>query len=90
MLKIKTSKRAAQVLKRVPPKHGRQLIARIEELARKTDAPDVRPVSGHPPYLRVTAGEYRIIYHIEGDTLYVEIIGKRNDDEVYRQLRRLD
>jgi mRNA interferase RelE/StbE len=39
-------------------------------------------------YWRVDIGEYRIIYEVEGNTLCIILIGKRNDDEVYKKLRR--
>ena len=38
--------------------------------------------------LRVDSGEYRIVYTVTEDTLRVVLIGKRNDDEVYRRLER--
>ena len=41
------------------------------------------------PYRRADIGEYRIVYRVEGDCLKVALIGKRNDDEVYRQLKSL-
>ena len=89
MLKIKLSKEAGKFLKRVPPKHGRQLVAKITSLAGDPHPSDSKELKGYPlPWRRATAGEYRIIYRVEGDTLFVEIVGKRNDDEVYRQLKR--
>lgn len=45
---------------------------------------DAKHIHGHPGYRRVDVGEYRIIYAVEADTVKVAVIGKRNDDEVYR------
>jgi len=39
------------------------------------------------PYRRADIGEYRIVYRVEEDCLKVALVGKRNDDEVYRQLK---
>ena len=39
-------------------------------------------------FRRADVGEYRIVYRVEGDILKVALIGKRNDDDVYRQLKR--
>jgi mRNA interferase RelE/StbE len=90
MLKIRSSKEVGKFLKHVPPKHGRQLIAKISSLAHDPCPPDSKELKGFVlPLRRATAGEYRIIYYVEGDTLFVEIVGKRNDDEVYRRLRHL-
>lgn len=38
---------------------------------------------------RVDVGEYRIVYEANETTLILIVIGKRNDDEVYKQLGRL-
>jgi mRNA interferase RelE/StbE len=35
-------------------------------------------------------GEYRVIYRISGDTVEVLLVGKRNDDEVYKDWKRLN
>ena len=37
---------------------------------------------------RAYIGEYRIIYRVENEDLLVLVIGKRNDDEVYKILNR--
>jgi len=34
-------------------------------------------------------GEYRIIYRISSETIFITLVGKRNDDDVYRRMRRL-
>jgi mRNA interferase RelE/StbE len=89
MLRIDLHKPAARFLDRLPPKPRRQLSVKIHQLAADPHPPDSKPLKGFDyPYLRATAGEYRIIYGVEGDRLHVFIVGKRNDDEVYRQLRR--
>ena len=90
MLRIDLHKPAARFLDRLPPKHRRQLSVKVHQLAADPHPPDAKPLKGFAcSYLRATAGEYRIVYGVEDDTLHVFIIGKRNDDEVYRQLRRL-
>jgi len=41
------------------------------------------------PYFRADVGEYRVIYEIENDTMFLFIlIGKRNDDDIYKKLSR--
>jgi len=39
-------------------------------------------------YYRVDVGEYRIVYRVEGDCLKVALAGKRNDSEIYEQLKK--
>lgn len=90
MLRINIAKRAQKFLDQLPPKHGQQLAAKLLQLRNDPVPPDSKELKGYElPLLRATAGEYRIIYRVEGDTLFVELVGKRNDDEVYRQLRRM-
>jgi mRNA interferase RelE/StbE len=44
---------------------------------------------GFAPLRRLKAGEYHIIYVIEENTVFVRLIGKRNDDEIYKALERV-
>ena len=94
MPKVELYRPAAKFLQNLPPKQARQVASKItalrEELAPESARrpSDVKPLKGYP-YWRADVGEYRIIYHVAGDTLHVPLIGKRNDDEVYRRLHRL-
>jgi mRNA interferase RelE/StbE len=49
-----------------------------------------KALAGYAEYYRVDSGEYRIVYYFDSDADLVEVIlvGKRNDDEVYKQLQR--
>jgi mRNA interferase RelE/StbE len=87
MLRIEYSRQAEKVLRRVPPKHGRQLATKITALSRDPYPPDSANLVG-APFRRADIGEYRIIYDIQGHTLQIILVGKRNDAEVYRRLRR--
>jgi len=52
---------------------------------------DTKELSGYSGYYRVDSGDYRIVYRFNSQEDLVEIllVGKRNDDEVYKQLKRL-
>jgi len=50
--------------------------------------PDSEHLTGFP-YRRASIGEYRIIYRVEEETLRIPLIHKRNDDEVYKRLKRM-
>jgi mRNA interferase RelE/StbE len=93
MLKIKFSKRAADfltTLQRSQPKHAKQIARKLHDLQDKDGiVHDVKELIGMSPYKRADQGEYRIVFVVEDGTLVVELIGKRNDDEVYRQLKRV-
>ena len=73
---------------RYPAKVHRQITVRIFLLGREPRPPDAKRVgSGY----RVDVGEYRILYTVDDQAhmVRVELVGARNDDEVYRQARRL-
>jgi mRNA interferase RelE/StbE len=52
---------------------------------------DIKQLKGYPNYYRVDSGEYRIVYCYkpENDLIEVILVGKRNNDEVYKKLERL-
>ena len=88
MRKLDLSRRSRKFLDSLPPKQFRQVVNKVFALMEDPEPPDSKVLAGFP-YRRADMGEYRIIYRIEGDILKVTLIGKRNDDEIYRELRRL-
>jgi len=88
MRRIELSKEARKDIGKLPPKHARQISTKLFELAANPAPADSVVLKGHDTYRRATQGEYRIIYEFDDDLLSVLIVGKRNDDEVYRRLER--
>ena len=88
MLKINLSKRADKMLGKIPAKQQKQIAARIKQLAIDPATLPTVELKGYAPWRRAKAGEYRIVYLIDGDELKVSLIGKRNDNEVYRLIER--
>lgn len=82
------SKSASSFLESLPAKQYKQIVERIFGLRGNQEPHDSRRLSGHPGYKRIDQGEYRIVFYVEKDVVRVPFIGKRNDDEVYRQLSR--
>ena len=91
MLQIRFSNQATKFLNRLIPKHRKQIAGKINELKSDPFPQDSKTVKDHPPYLRADIGEYRLIYKTEEDGLFllIAIIGKRNDDHVYKLSRRI-
>lgn len=87
MLKLDITKEVMKFLSRLPAKQYRQVLNKILALMEDPEPPDAAPLVGYP-YRRADVGEYRIIYRVEEDCLKVALVGKRNDDEIYRILRR--
>lgn len=88
MLILVLGKVAKKFLSRLPPKQFDQVDKKVTALRNAPFPQDSGLLKGFRWY-RVTAGEYRIVYNVRGNILDVPIIGKRNDDEVYKQLKRL-
>ena len=87
MLRVNLSRQAAKLLKKLSLKHARQVATKITELRSNPYPHDSLKLKGYA-YHRTDIGEYRIVYQVEEETLEILIIGKRNDDEVYKQLKR--
>jgi mRNA interferase RelE/StbE len=75
-------------LSNYPPKHFKQVTLSILGLLRNATPHDSATLTGHPHWRRIDVGEYRVIYHFDADTVHVSVVGKRNDAEVYRLLKR--
>lgn len=90
MLKIEISKRAEKFIRKLPAKQARQIALKLNELRSNPEPHDSQKLKGYDKYRRADIGEYRIVYFVrESVVLIVALIGKRNDDEVYKQLKRL-
>lgn len=87
MYKIAITKSAGKFIKKLPPKQYRQVVSSILALRENPTPDDSKQLSGYPEYRRVDIGEYRIIYRFDNDTVYIAVIGKRNDDEVYKRFK---
>lgn len=88
MLLLKPSKAAVRFIEDLPPKQFRQLWLKVLGLLVDPFPSDSQKLKGYD-FHRVDFGEYRIVYEANDTTLTLILIGKRNDDEVYKQLGRL-
>lgn len=90
MLRISYSRAARKAIGGWPGKHARQIARKIEELRSDPEPPDSRPLKGTlRPFLRVDAGEHRIVYRVEGEELLIAAVGRRNDDAIDREFGRV-
>ena len=85
-LKLLATKQAHAFLDTLPPKQFRQVFRKVLALLEDPRPHDTEQLKGYP-FLRNDVGEYRIIYDIQGDTLRLILVGKRNDDEIYKRLK---
>lgn len=88
MRRIDFSRQAEAFLRKLPAKHARQIAEKIVALAAEPGGGAIEPLKGHPPLMRLKAGEHRVIVEIDAERLDVLLIGKRNDDEVCKLVER--
>ncbi len=91
MAKLDGLQTVLDFLKGLQPKIAGQIAKKVLALNVDPLPNDSKQLIGYPGYYRVDSGEYRIVYNFNPDEDLVEIIlvGKRNDDEVYKKLERL-
>lgn len=89
MLRIDIGKRAEKYLRTLPKKHVRQVSLKLIELQRDPEPNDSKELV-NSAFRRTDVGEHRIVYTFSATTLFIPLIGKRNDDDVYRRLRRME
>lgn len=83
----------AKVLEDFAPKQYKQIMTKIVSLAANPKPQDCKNLQGgHTDGYRIDQGEYRILYYLvapsEGRPGEVQVfrVGKRNEDEIYRNL----
>lgn len=87
MLKINFTRRVENFLKNLQSKQAKQIAKKIMELRCNPFPQDVKKLI-NTSYMRADVGEYRIIYFSDKEVLNVVLVGKRNDNEVYKELKR--
>jgi mRNA interferase RelE/StbE len=73
------------------PKIGAQIAKQVLALNVDPLPADSEQLSGYQGFYRVDSGEYRIVYRFfsEQDLVEVILLGRRNDDDAYKRLKRL-
>ncbi len=69
-------------------KHKNQIANKLILLKTNPRPNDSKKLSYYN-YYRCDIGEYRIIYNFNDEHVYILVIGHRNDNDVYKRLRRL-
>lgn len=83
---IRLTKSAEKDLYDLPPKQFKQVVKKIFSLQSNPIPQDCKMLQGYSGNYRVDQGEFRILYWIIEGEIRIFKVGKRNDDEVYRNL----
>ena len=87
-MKLDITNDALKFVQNLQHKQYKQIVNKIFDLLKNARPHDSIQLKGSPFY-RTDIGEYRIIYSFDVNTVTVVLVGKRNDNEVYRQFDRL-
>jgi mRNA interferase RelE/StbE len=87
MRKLEITRDAYKFVLDLDAKPFRQVVRKMFSLLSDPQTADASKMRGYD-YWRVDIGEFRIVYHFDDENTYVVLIGKRNDDEVYKNLDR--
>jgi mRNA interferase RelE/StbE len=87
MRKLVLAKGIVKDLDELQPKQYRQVVSAILDLLTEPCPHYSKALEG-TGYRRLAIGEYRVIYRADEESVHVLVVGKRNDDEVYRRLER--
>lgn len=85
-------KSVAKRLQKFPAKQYKQIVSKLLSLASTPNPQDCKALKGVKRGYRVDSGEYRILYYLiepvgeQRGQVQIFRVGKRNDDEVYRNL----
>ncbi len=92
MRDIDFSTESEKYLRKLPNKISSQILKKILSLPEQPFPQDSKQLKGNSKDLnyRVDSGEYRIIYRLIDNNIYIVLIGKRNDDEIYKKFKRLN
>ena len=89
MRSLNFTNKALEFLRALQAKQFKQVAVNILELAQNPKPHDSKDLKGYSGLFRKDSGEYRIVYRFDDTTVYIMLVGKRNDDEIYKQLERL-
>ena len=87
MREVDFNKKSLKYITNIPAKHRKQIVKNIILLQSKIKPQDSKKLKGYD-YYRVDSGEYRIVYDWDDTTVFILVVGKRNDNEVYKKLKR--
>ncbi len=85
MRKLSIQKSVLKELGALPVKQYRQVVSCILDLL-NDPAPHYSKKLQGSYYSRIAIGEFRVVYMADDENVYIYVFGKRNDDEIYKQL----
>lgn len=87
---LRVDTKVAKEILEYQPKVFKQIVMKIFSLQSNPRPQDCKKLVGYEGGYRVDSGEFRILYTIDEAKKIVTVflVGKRGDDEVYKELKR--
>jgi mRNA interferase RelE/StbE len=82
--RIEIKESARKALRGLPSGDQRRIVAKIDALATEPRPHGSTRLKGPEDFLRIRAGDYRVIYQIEDDILIVLVVRIAHRREAYR------
>ena len=83
---VELSKRAAKELRKLDRPVQARIVAALALLREEPQPPTAKALVGHPGYLRVRVGDYRIIYTANEGELLVLVLTLGHRGAIYRNV----
>ena len=87
--KIEVGLQAGKCLARLGKKDRTRIVLAIAELADEPRPSTAKRLSGEESFFRISVGDYRIIYEVNGESIIVRVLRIGHRREIYRELAKL-
>lgn len=77
---------AGEFISALTGKDLRLVSEKIDALANYPVPPNAKRLQGYPQYLRIRAGDYRIIYRVDNDRVVVTVVTVGHRKDIYDEL----
>jgi len=84
MYKVVLTKSAEKELLKIPKVYSENIVKHLVELINNPRPNGCKKLSGYEDIYRIRVGMYRIVYRIEDDILYIEVIKIGHRKDVYQ------
>jgi len=85
MYEIRYDRKVVKNLEKLPKKEKRRIFRKIESLAENPRPEGMKALQkSHSGYCRVRCGDYRIVYTVQDDQLFILVIKIAHRKDVYK------
>ena len=87
--RIEVTPRARKDLKALPTREKQRVAKQIDALKTDPRPTGCKKLQGREDFYRIRAGNYRVVYQIEDEVLFILIVRVGDRKEIYEIIRRL-